>query len=293
MSASVLAQHTIGFTNGHTGKASAVLFKAKTVLIKSFDTIQAPLQEVPKTSIEQITMADGTVLSSAAIALRQSPADQVALFVSQEANRVANDDGSPRPIPYEWSNFLHKSITLVSVRHDQKNTVLTFVRRNTGLSTFIISSATYLYDRQDVRQAFRIINAGKFDLDVPITMPTGVDSMQIALYFERVTPGLEEVNFKSMPVAAGALGGPVGGYLIIGLSMNNPAVADGREESSALVKPFGSTKLNCVTCGGVGTVRCPNCAGEGTVTSTTHIPVVHHNATDYRLTSQRILCPVC
>lgn len=293
LSASVLAQHSIIFTNGHTGQASVVFFKAKTVLIKSFDNLRAPLQEVPKTSIERIIMADGTVLSTAAIGLRQSPADQVAFFVRQEANRIANDDGSPRPVPYEWSNFLNKSITLQNVRHNQKNTVLTFVRRNTGLSTFIISSATYLYDRQDVRQAFRIINAGKFDLDVPITMPAGVDSVQIALSFERVSPGLEEVNFKSLPIAAGALGGPVGGHLIIGISINNPAVTGRVDESSASAKPFGSTRSHCITCGDVGTVRCPNCAGDGTVMTTTQIPVVHHNTTAYQLTSQRVTCPVC
>ena len=293
LSVSVLAQHTIIFTNGHTGQASVVFFKAKTVLIKSFDNLRAPLQEVPKTSIERITMADGTVLSTSAIALRQSPADQVASFVRQEADRVAVDDGSPQPVAYEWSNFLNKSITLLSVQHTQKNTILTFVRRNTGQTRFIISSATYLYDRQDVRQAFRIVNAGKFDLDIPIVIPAGVDSLQIALYFERVSPGLEEVNFKSLPIAAGALGGPIGGYLITRLSMNNPAMAGGVDESSALAKPFGSAKINCITCGSVGTVRCPNCSGEGTVTTTERIPVVHHTTTDYKFTSQRIVCPVC
>lgn len=293
LSTSVLAQHAIVFTNGHTGQASVIFFKTKTVLIKSFDNLRAPLQEVPKASIERITMADGSVLSTSAIGLRQSPPDQIAFFVRQEANRVATDDGSLRPVPYEWSNFLDKSITLLSVKHTEKNTIFTFVRRNTGQTRFIISSATYLYDRQDVRQAFRIVNAGKFDLDVPITIPAGVDSIQIALYFERVSPGLEEVNFKSLPVAAGALGGPVGGYLITGLSINNPAIGGVVDESSALAKPFGSTKLNCITCGGIGTVRCPNCAGVGTVTTTERLPVVRHNITDYQITSRRITCPVC
>ena len=290
-SGSVLAQHTIFFTSGHSGRASVVKFKEKTVLIKSFDNPRAPLQEISKNTIERIVMADGKVLTATEIATRQSPSDEVSLFVNQEASRFNADDGSPRPVAYGWSNFLGQSITLVSVRHNEKNTILTFIRRrNSWTGTqIILSSATYLYNRQDVREAFRIVNAGKFDLDVPITIPASLDSLQYELYFERVKPGLEDVNFKSLPIAAGSLGGPVGGYLITGLSITNPLTAGITSESTTPAVFFGATPLSCITCGGVGNVRCPNCSGSGFVSTTQYLP----NGQHYRVVSQRSTCSVC
>ncbi|GAB3944729.1 hypothetical protein GCM10028805_12660 [Spirosoma harenae] len=270
LSGHILAQHTIYFKNGHSGRVSKVEFKEKTLLLKSFDNPRAPLQEIPKNTIERIVMEDGNVLVSTDINLRRSPTDQIALFIKQEAQRFAADDGSPRPVAYESSNFLGNGIILTRIRNDQKSTILTFVRRRSGGSEgrFIISSATYLYNRQDVRQAFRIMNAGKFDLDVPITIPTGVDSLQYDLYFERVSPEIQTINFKSIPIAAGLLGGPTGGYRIIGLSTVDLSTADLINASSETALAFGETKTHCITCGDIGTVRCPTCQGTKTITVT-------------------------
>ncbi|GAB4045747.1 DnaJ-like cysteine-rich domain-containing protein [Spirosoma litoris] len=294
-SGQLIAQHTIFFVNGHSGRASVIEFKEKTVLLKSFDSPRSPIQEIPKNSIDRIVMADSIVLTATDISQRRSPADQVALFIKKEASRSAADDGLPRPVAFEWSNFLGQSLTLANVRHTENNTILTFIHKNYGLfgTQFVISSATYLYNRQDVREAFRISKIVGFDLDVPITIPASVDSLQYELYFERVKPGLEEVNFKSMPIATGLLGGPASGYLITGLLINNPLVASEANGSASIAMTFGASKLSCITCGNVGKVRCPNCLGNGTIKTTKHIPVSLTNRKDYRIVSQETTCPVC
>ncbi|GAB3892289.1 hypothetical protein GCM10028825_32010 [Spirosoma agri] len=282
----------MSFTNGHTGKASEIAFKARTVLVKSFDSPRAPLQEIPKNSLDRITLADGVVLTAGEIKQRQSPPDQIALFVKQEALRVAADDGSPRPVAYEWSNFLDKSMTLTSVFSDTSYTVLTFVRRQAGGSRFILSSATYLYNRQDVREAYRIVRADKFDLDVPVTIPAAVDSIQYSLYFERVRPGLDTINFKSLPIAAGLIGGPVGGYMITGIELDQSTRLGMAGKTDLPVMAFGKSR-NCISCGGVAAVRCPNCLGERTILITEQRQVRERNRFVYRPITERVTCPVC
>uniref|UniRef100_UPI003B3B85E2 hypothetical protein n=1 Tax=Spirosoma sp. TaxID=1899569 RepID=UPI003B3B85E2 len=270
--------------------ASFIAFKAKTVLIKSFENVLSPLMVVPKNNIDRIVLSDGTVLTAGDILKRQSPADQLALFIKQEAARIANDDGSFRPVAYERSNFLGKSITLVSARNTAKHTILTFVRRQDGLTRFVISSATYLYNRQDIRQAFRLINAGSFDIDVPITVPAGVDSLQYDLCFERVPSDVEEINFKSLPITAGALGGPVGGYFITKLAVIT-LPEDKVGQSPA--KSFGTLTPTCITCGGIGIIRCSECAGNKTVMVTRQIPATLTNNRTYRTITESIRCPLC
>jgi|GEM_PF-5870920 len=282
------AQHVVYFTNGHSGKASAIEFKAKTVLIKSFDNPRAPLQEVAKKNIDRIFMDNGTVLGTGDILRRQSPANQITSLVERENQRLATDYGLPRPVQYEWSNFLGSSVTLAEVRHDSQNTILTFMHRRSGLgaSQFIISSATYLYNRQDIREAYRLINAGKFDLDVPMRFPAGVDSLQISLCFERVRPGLEEINFKSFPIATGSLGGPVGGYLISRIALTNPLMT-GFNQDIIPDRLAAMSKGRCLTCGNLGMLRCPNCLGEGLLT------ITERPSFQQRTITRQISCPVC
>jgi hypothetical protein len=126
---------------------------------------------------------------------------------------------------YEFENFLGKSVFLKNVEVSDKFTILTFEYRRPGWleSSFIISSTSILYNKFNVTETYRILNAGDYNLDTEIPTPIEGEVKTIKAYFERIKDDVSTLNYKSPRTRTGSISGHAYNYqtydLILGIKL--------------------------------------------------------------------------